>query len=163
MSEERQEVGVSSDGSAGSEAAGPAQAAVRAGGEMFNLLTTAAGWFVVGMGFLTILTGLHYQEHLPITVTVALLLMGASYVLAGQGLANGYAWAVPLGALSCVFNPFGIYLGFMLLAALGCFRLTGSFPKGTMNVVVGPRARLAYGLWLGGLLLLLYAIIMQRG
>lgn len=134
---------------------------------LFNLWMKAGGWFVMSIGVITILLALRgsYERGIPFLLLVGLVMIGVAYVLAGQGMTEGYAWPLPLGVLACVISPLGILADLLLVIAAVCFyRLVQQYsPEGALNRNVTPRASLAFGLWIGGITLIALVIIFYAG
>ncbi|MDQ2731746.1 MAG: hypothetical protein M3Y56_08820 [Armatimonadota bacterium] len=134
---------------------------------LVRLWMKAGGWFVMSMGITTILLALRgaYEGGIPFLLLAAVVMMGASYVLAGQGMTEGYVWPLPLGLLACIISPIGFMADLIFLVAAVCFyKLIRQYaPADALNRNVPPTASLAFGLWIGGVMLFALVLIFSLG
>ena len=129
---------------------------------------TVAGWFVMAAGGITILSAfiLRRSWELPMIVVVSMVLMGVGYVLAGQALGEGRAWAIPLSMMSCLVSPVAWFIGIpVLFVAWGSVRVLGkSAPLQNLSRTLDTRARMAYCMWISGIfLMMIHYILNIRG
>jgi len=115
---------------------------------------------VMCLGALTIYASLMWRRDLPGLITIGFVLAGASYVLAGQALSEGYSWPLPLAFMSSVFSPLFPMSLVGLFGGVALHRLLKDrFQPGDFHEGVSQNAQIAYGLWLAGVVLVLFEMI----